>query len=453
MGSAISTAGDINGDGFSDIIIASGNIEFGIVRAYYGSASGLSSSPNWEYIHSNSFGFQELEICLAGDVNDDGYSDIAISAPYDENGESNEGIIYLFYGSSNGLTGSAQWTYELNIAEANLGISISSAGDVNGDGYSDLLVGQPNWNNSIGKAYVFYGSSNGMSELSVDELIGAASNSEFSSQVSYAGDVNHDGYSDIVISAPKYSNGESLEGKLYAYYGSSTGIENAPSYSYESDIVGTEFGSSLSSAGDFNADGYADVLVGSAFYTNGQNQEGEVLVICGSETGLADTAFFRLESNIEACSLGASVSVAGDVNGDGIGDIMMSARNDLSEGQVYLFNGNVMNITSSSSWLAYTPNWYVIGDTLDGNLGYSVESAGDVNGDGFSDVILGSYFYSNGESHEGKAYIYLGSENGLSDTEYWSYETDYPDANFGVDVSPAGDVNGDGYSDVIVGAS
>jgi hypothetical protein len=143
------------------------------------------------------------------------------------------------------------------------------------------------------------------------------------------------------------------------------------------------------------------------------------------------------------------VATAGDVNGDGYSDVIVGAysydNGQLDEGRAFVYHGSVEGLSMAAAWTAES-------DQIDVEFGNSVASAGDVNGDGFSDVIVGAHFYNNGQSNEGWAYAYPGSAAGLSTTAAWTAESDQGGARFGWSVAAAGDVNGDGFSDVIVGA-
>src|SRR5262249_1666350 len=115
------------------------------------------------------------------------------------------------------------------------------------------------------------------------------------------------------------------------------------------------------------------------------------------------------------------------------------------EGRAFVYHG-------SASGLAASPAWTAESDQAAAAFGYSVSTAGDVNGDGYSDVIVGAFLFDNGQVDEGRAYVYHGSASGLASSPAWTAEGDQSSALFGWPVSTAGDVNGDGYSDVIVGA-
>ncbi len=459
FGSSVSSAGDVNGDGYSDIIIGAPyydgtfNTDEGAVFVYHGSVSGLSLSYDWSFSYNYDFLYLGSSVSSAGDVNGDGYSDVIVGAPSYENGESKEGAAIVYHGSPSGLsTGSADWSAESNQTNAELGTSVSSAGDVNGDGYSDVIVGAPYYSNGQseeGRAYIYHGSPSGLS-LSYNWI--AESNQVdalFGFSVSSAGDVNGDGYSDVIVGSPYYSNGQSSEGRAYVYHGSSLGLSASSSWTGEANQADAYFGASVSSAGDVNGDGYSDVIVGAFEYSNGESDEGRAFVYHGSSLGLSSVARWTAESNQALAYFGGSVSTAGDVNGDGYSDVIVGASfydNGLTdEGRVYLYYGNATSLSSSPNWMAESNQPYA-------EFGTSVSSAGDVNGDGYSDIIMGAPNYDNGQSNEGRIFVYHGDSSALSSIPSWSAESDQTDAHLGLSVSSAGDVNGDGYSDVIAGA-
>ncbi|MDY6839469.1 MAG: integrin alpha, partial [Thermodesulfobacteriota bacterium] len=142
----------------------------------------------------------------------------------------------------------------------------------------------------------------------------------FGQSVSTAGDVNGDGYSDVIVGAGWYDNGENNEGRAFVYHGSPSGLSMSADWTAESDQAGAYFGHSVSTAGDVNGDGYSDVIVGANLYDNGESNEGGAFVYHGSPSGLSTSADWTAESNERDARLGQSVSTAGDVNGDGYSD-------------------------------------------------------------------------------------------------------------------------------------
>ncbi|MFC1638987.1 integrin alpha [Patescibacteria group bacterium] len=456
-GFATASAGDVNGDGYDDVIVGAeeydnGELNEGRAFVYYGSASGLSASADWtaesDQAHS-SFGYS---VASAGDVNGDGYDDVIVGAYKYDNGQADEGGAFLYYGSASGPSASPDWARESNQGNAQYGKSVASAGDVNGDGYDDVIVGCDYYGNgqsAEGRAFVYHGSASGPSLTAdwYDESDQAYA--YFGVSVSSAGDVNGDGYGDVIVGAMFYDNGEDGEGGAFVYHGSGSGLSATPDWTAESNQTTALFGYSVSSAGDVNGDGYGDVIVGASNYSNGQTNEGRGYVYCGSAAGLFASVDWTYESDQTGAAFGYSVSSAGDVNGDGYGDVIVGAYGydggTTDEGRAFLFSG-------SGSGLHYVAAWTAESDQVSAYLGNSVSSAGDVNGDGYGDVIVGAFYFDNGQEDEGRAYVFLGSRSGLSGTPDWTAEPDQANAYFGKSVSSAGDVNGDGYGDVIVGA-
>jgi len=268
--------------------------------------------------------------------------------------------------------------------------------------------------------------------------------------VGTAGDVNGDGYAEVIVGAWLYDNGEINEGRAFVYHGSSTELTaGSADWTAESDQADAWFGFSVGTAGDVNGDGYADVIVGASRYENGETGEGRAFVYHGSAAGLSATADWTAESDQAGAQFGFSVGTAGDVNGDGYADVIVGANRydngETDEGRAFVYHGSATGLSTTAGWTAE-------GDQAEAFFGGSVGTAGDVNGDGYSDVIVGARLYDNGETDEGRAFVYHGSAAGLSVTADWTAEGDQADAWFGNSVGMAGDVNGDGNADVIVGA-
>jgi hypothetical protein len=272
------------------------------------------------------------------------------------------------------------------------------------------------------------------------------------------------------VGAPFYDAGESEEGAAFVFLGSASGIADGnPGTAHaqlESDQEFALLGQSVASAGDVNGDGYADVIVGSYLYDAGQTDEGAAFVFLGSASGIADgnpgTAHARLESDQgagddEPANLGWSVASAGDVNRDGYADVIVGApfytSGQASEGAAFVFLGSASGIADGNPGNAHAQ---LEANQAGALFGYSVASAGDVNGDGYADVIVGSSGYDAGQADEGAAFVFLGSAAGIGNggpsTAHARLESNQASVNFGESVASAGDVNGDGFADVIVGA-
>jgi hypothetical protein len=455
FGYSVGTAGDVDGDGYSDVIVGAygytnGETAEGAAFVYHGSASGLSATPDWTAESNQANAWFGYSVGTAGDVNGDGYDDVIVGARYYANGQTNEGRAFVYHGSATGLSTTADWTAESNQASAGFGVSVKTAGDVNGDGYSDVIVGAAGYDNgeaNEGRAYVYHGSATGLSTTADWTAESDQASAFFGYSVGTAGDVDGDGYSDVIVGAYQYDNGETDEGRAYVYHGSATGLSTTADWTAESDQDSAHFGASVATAGDVDGDGYDDVIVGAPYYDNGQTGEGRATVYHGSATGLVP--IWTAEGDQDGALFGASAGTAGDVNGDGYADVIVGAyqydNGETDEGRAYVYHG-------STSGLSATPAWTAEGDQAGAYFGASVGTAGDVNGDSYADVIVGAHYYDNGQTDEGRATVYHGSASGLSTSPAWTVEGNQDSAYFGLSVATAGDVNGDGYSDVIVGA-
>jgi hypothetical protein len=451
FGNSVGTAGDVNGDGFSDVIVGAlfitngPNIQGAFV--YLGSASGLGTSPAWIAEDPQGFG---AAVGTAGDVNGDGFDDVLVGSPDYDNGQTDEGRAFLYLGSAGGLGATPAWTTESNQALASYGYSLSTAGDVNADGFDDVIVGAYQYDNANqpnqGRAFLYLGSGAGLGTTAVWTAESGLQASNFGRSVGNAGDVDGDGYADVIVGAPGYTNGHAGEGRAYVFKGMGAGLAAAPAWTVESDQTGAAYGYAVATAGDVNGDGYSDVIIGANLFDHGQNNEGRAYVYLGSSAGLEAIESWAHE--VDQGQFGASVGSAGDVNGDGYSDVIVGAWNfsngQPAEGAAFVYHGSAASVAFTEAWNQFFPSG--------SGFGASVANAGDVNGDGYSDVVVGAPHYANGEPDEGRAYVYHGSAAGLATIPAWTAESNTAGALLGTSVANAGDVNGDGYSDVVVGA-
>ncbi len=460
----------------------------------------LESNVPWSgSFDSTLFGYS---VSAAGDVNGDGFGDIVIGASGFDNGLFDEGAAFVFLGSSAGIVGTSPSTANAVLlgdnASGDFGNSVSGAGDVNGDGFADIIVGAHHYDSTLaggtlavdGAAFVFLGSSAGIvgsgPATAHATIFGDQVDCRLGHEVAGAGDLNGDGFGDVIIGAPLRgipfppnippNQGSGNGGAALVFLGSAAGITGTGFGDADSVILhyppgqpvasGDQVGAGVCGAGDVNGDGFGDVLVGSG--------GGYALVFHGSAAGIVgtdpNTANSRI-NNSPSVSLSAIVSTAGDVNGDGFDDILLSdpgyptGVTSGGHGAFMAFHGSASGITATSPADADT---FIEGDlpiVILGPtqlLGWHLASIGDVDGDSFGDVIVGGLDFPGSLDNEGIGYVFRGSSTGLIGSTLGEAFVQLPTGQAGAayrgnrpgyDIAGAGDVNGDGFPDVLIGAA
>ncbi len=471
----------------------------GNLPSFYGGGVGgevpdsLPYTPNWSGYSAQDESSFGMRIAPAGDVDDNGYKDLLVSAPYYDHevapGDvlTDTGRAYLYLGSSDGLA--LAWWADGDQAYAHFGIQVAGIGDVNGDGRDDIAISANLYDNGQtdeGKIFVWYGGPGGLScgagcpvsAASADW--GAESNQADAWLNAIAGgDVDGDGFNDLIAGASGYDYSPVADtGAVFVWRGGPGGLSvpGDPNHAYW-----TAYGNSANdklgyrvAAVDVNIDGSMDVIASSIYFAHGETEEGAVfawytpLDVSSGYPSSPSTASWKVESNQANAYLGVAISTAGDVNGDNFPDLIVSAsyydNGQPNEGLAFVFHGSVIGLPGNGAgWQAAASiaNWTVESNHGDGFLGAAVGAAGDVNADGYDDVIVGEPNYSVSGNKRGKAYVFYGSASGLScgagcpldaGNANWGVEGEQNGALLGSAVISAGDVNGNHVSDVFIGA-
>jgi len=457
-GVSVSDAGDVNGDSFGDVIIgATTALPSGASYVVFGAPSGFAANLNLSMLDGTN-GFKVVgvaantgfSVSAAGDFNGDGFDDLIIGALHAA--PSQAGAAYMVFGRANGFTadldfstldGSNGFKLSGGAAYDHAGRSVNAAGDVNGDGFDDVIVGaygaDPNGNVS-GASYVIFGKAG---ELAADlnlttlngsngfKLSGAAAQSRSGWSVSGAVDVNDDGFDDQIIGAEGAGAGA---GASYVVFGKASGFASNLNLAtlngsngfkltgVERDVAGW----SVSAAGDVNGDGFDDLIVGAR---DGNLGAGASYVVFGKQTGfpanldlstLNGTTGFKLNGVVGGDSAGFSVSTAGDINGDGFADLIIGApyadSTGSDSGASYVVFGKASGFLANLnlSTLDGTTGFKLNGVAAGDYAGISVSAAGDVNGDGFADLVIGARSADPNGSRSGASYVVFGRGVGLS---------------------------------------
>ncbi len=454
-GYAVAGIGDVNGDGRDDLLIGAlsadptGGTDAGVSYVVYGRQGGfgasldlanLTAAQGFAITGVNAFDYSGASVRAAGDVNGDGLADFLIGAPWGEAAQgTNAGESYLVFGRAGGfgagldlttLNGTTGVTFRGGAAGDGLGFAVSSAGDINGDGFDDLILGAREANGvgraDAGASYVVFGRAAG-----------------FGAGIDVAGLTGTNGFAILGADATDRS------------------------------------GYSVAAAGDVNGDGIDDLIIGAPQGDpGGRANAGEAYVVFGRLGGfgatldlgtLNGTNGFTISGVDAGDNAGWSVASAGDLNGDGRADLVIGAlyadpggRDNAGETYVVFGRAGGFGANLDLSTMPAAMGFTITGTAALNLTGHSVASAGDVNGDGIDDLLIGAlYADGTGGADAGETYVVFGRTTGFGnvlDLSSLNGQTGFVIGGVaagdfsGQSVSAAGDVNGDGFDDLIIGA-
>lgn len=375
FGIDVDFAGDIDKDGFDDFVIGAHRAAADSGRAYI--MSGFDGSLIFTLKGATSSTFFGQSVAGAGDVNNDGFPDVIVGAPLDNLVGAQSGRAFVF----SGQTGSIIWTFTPTSSGGKLGWSVDGAGDVDGDNFDDLIVGAP----SAEMAMIYSGQTGLLLDSVIDTGPGAAG---LGFSVAGGGDIDKDGFDDVIVGIP---NAGSNLGRILVYSPNQkiniidkTGL-----------AANEQFGASVSGSADVNGDLVRDIIVGAPNHDSLGAATGRAYVLSGVDGSL----IYSFSGRKTFDSFGLSVAGSGDMNNDGFPEIIVGSRGDdaggLGAGRVIIFSGQTGDTLFN-----------IVGPSNPGIFSHAVAGGGDFNADGIPDVVVGAPLNDVPGVDAGRAYAY-----------------------------------------------
>ena len=379
-----------------------------------------------------------------GDVDRDGYLDLVVGATGQE-------AVHIYRGSKAGIATTPSTVLKGEKEKSEFGRSMT-VGDINGDGYADVIVGAHSMDDGIGshqgKLYVFFGSAKGVNDKPAQSIAGEHKGDEYARTFAVA-DMDGDGINDLITGASGYNGEQTYQGKVYVYRGTKSGLDTKPWFSAVGEHSDDEFARAVTAA-DLNHDGHMDLIVGQPGLTGGGRQAGVTIpgtmyVFYGSAKGLSPTASFKAAGEMIKGHLGEGLSAVGDVNHDGFDDVAIGARDfscgEGAPGKLYVYLGSAQGVSTDRVW------------SLPGKggagVGRTIAPAGDLDADGYADFVSAAPM---GSAERGAGvYLFFGGKTTWSKAPV-VITTDEGSAGIGFGVFSAGDINQDGALDIVIGA-
>lgn len=462
-GFSVASAGDVNGDGLEDVIIGARREDNNKGRAYVVFGKTDTTAIDLTAVLAGSGGFvisslsksdsyTGYDVYGAGDINGDGLADLLVSVPDFNSSASGPGDVFVVYGKADTaavqlstITGGQSTGFRISgvsaTAQGQLGQSLAAAGDMNGDGIGDFIIGQP----GQGKAYVVYGRQDnatinitaveaGSGGYAITGLTGGSN--YWDANVGAGGDVNGDGLADVVIGDGNLNN---TNNRAFVVFGSTnnpgsfvgTAVGTRGFIIQGATATGSKLGDHVTIVDDFNGDGLADVVVSDearrVYVVYGKT--GNTTVALGATSvDATGAAGFTILTNDAADTVGSLmaknvlVSSAGDFNGDGLTDLLIGVPTGdpygrADAGRSYLVYGRTGGVSVSTGSMAFSDGFRIIGESAGDYSGFAISAAGDVNGDGFADLVMGAYGTDYGsQTFAGKSYVIFGGIDRVTKT-------------------------------------
>jgi len=393
-----------------------------------------------------------------GDVNGDGFDDVIVAGAHYSGALYLQGRVALYTGNAAGRLGRPAWVAYGRSAGDYFGAYVGAAGDVNGDGLSDVLItdqcARPGDKQEVRSVSLYLGSrTSGLEPQPASRIMGWQSHAGLGVGITGIGDVNGDGYGDVAIGANNYSHRFPYEGAVFVYYGGPHGLASHPAFVVFGGARDAWLGYLMTKAGDVNGDGHADLLVGSPGWKGEHTAVvGRAMLFAGGPHGLSPQPIWTATGDQASGAFGYSVGGVGDVNKDGFADIVVMqpgwSGRGTREGRALLYLGGPNGPGAK-------PVWTGQGYSAGAGISTGGPGLGDANGDGIPDILAGSGLYSASADRRqlGVVGVYLSPRDPRQRHATWYYAGDDPGTPIAAWMAPAGDFNGDGLADMVVGQS
>jgi hypothetical protein len=402
-------------------------------------------------------------VASAGDVDGDGHDDLFVGAYNAQTERGRAGVAYLVHGPVGGETDLSDAAATIAGQEngSRTGSALAGAGDVNGDGFDDLLLGAP-YNNAAGDysgtAYLFLGPVSGpLTTAAFDvRLPGLTAGDLAGSGLAGLGDTNGDGFDDIAIGSRCADSGGPFSGTSYLLLGpvasdaDLTGADGTISGEESGDYAGEH----LAAAGDVDGDGLADLIIGARYHDHRDNSDGAAYLVLSPVSGDLDLRFAdaKLIGEHEDDQAGTTVGGGADINGDGFDDLLVGAAGESSGGRdagaAYLVLGPV-----GGELFLEDADAKLVGEYAGDYAGSAVAGLADMNGDGLGEIAVGAYGDDSGGGMAGALYLLWGPVAGIVDLSAAdiALHGEHAGAYLGASAASAGDTDGDGLADLVLG--